>query len=228
MSKKQPQRITRRRALAASLGAAGVVAAGGTPAVAASRRRRSLDGKRVLIGIGEFAEGMETYYMLYRMIEEGAVPVVAAPSVKRLQMVVHDFEPKYEGYTEKLGYQIDVEVAYQDVDPGEYDGLLLPGGRAPEEIRQNEDLVKIVGHFMDEKIPLGAMCHGVMLLYTARPIKGLNMTAYLGIRRDIELLGGKFHDQPVVVDKTVVTSRGWPDLPYFMPKFIEVLAKKKK
>jgi len=221
MSEEKPRNITRRRALAAAAGAAGVAAAGPMQAMAAPR---SLEGKKVLVAIGEFAEGMETYYMVYRLIEEGAVPVAAAPTVKRLQMVVHDFEPRYEGYTEKLGYQINVQVAYKDGKPAQYHGLLLPGGRAPEEIRQNDDLVRILGYFMDKKLPLGAMCHGVMLLYTARPIKGLRMTAYHGIKRDIELLGGKFSDEPVVADGPVVTSRGWPDLPYFMPKFLEVLA----
>jgi len=226
MSKQKAEKITRRRVLTASATAAGAAAVGATAAAAQPRRARPLEGKRVLIAIGEFSEGMETYYMVYRMIEEGAVPVVAGLSKKRLQMVVHDFEPAYEGYTEKPGYQIDVEVAYKDVKPADYAGLLCPGGRAPEEIRQNRDLVKIVAHFMDNKLPLGAMCHGVMLLYTARPIKGLKMTAYGGIRKDIELLGGKFSDEPVVVDGSVVTSRGWPDLPYFMPKFVEVMAGK--
>jgi len=223
MSHDNQKKITRRRALAASLTTAGVAALGATPAVAAPKTAAPLAGKKVLVATGEFGEGMEVYYMIYRLMEEGAVPVVIAPSVKRLQMVVHDFEPRYEGYTEKLGYQVNVDVAYRDVDADDYHALLLPGGRAPEEIRQNADLVRIVAHFMKEKRPIGAMCHGVMLLYTAAPIKGLRMTAYHGIKRDIELLGGKFIDQPVVVDGPVVTSRGWPDLPYFMPKVLEVM-----
>ena len=226
MSQHRLQGISRRRAMTVSLGAAGLAALGAGPASAQAPQRQKLDGKRVLVAIGEFSEGMETYYMVYRLMEEGVVPVVAAAEAKRLQMVVHDFEPQYSNYTEKLGYQIEAHVAYKDVKPADYAGLLCPGGRAPEEIRQNRDLVKIVAHFMDNKLPLGAMCHGVMLLYTARPIKGLKMTAYGGIRKDIELLGGKFSDEPVVVDGSVVTSRGWPDLPYFMPKFVEVMAGK--
>jgi len=175
-----------------------------------------LKGKKVLICVGEFSEGMETYYLIYRMIEEGCTPVVAAPRAKRLQLVVHDFEPQYDGYTEKLGYQLEVKKAFRSVRPADYDGLLLPGGRAPEEIRQNEHLLDIVGWFLDHQRPLGAMCHGVMLLYSARPIDRMRLTAYPGIRRDIELLGGDYID--------AVTSRGWPDLPQFMPEFIRVLA----
>jgi len=182
-----------------------------------------LKGKKVLVCVGEFSEGMEVYYMIYRMIEEGCTPVVAAPRVKRLQMVVHDFEPEYDGYTEKLGYQLEVQKAFRDLRPADYAGLLLPGGRAPEEIRQDKHLIDVVGWFLDHQKPLGAMCHGVMLLYSARPIEGLRLTAYPGIRRDIELLGGKYLDHPVVVDGPLVTSRGWPDLPQFMPEFIRVL-----
>jgi len=191
---------------------------------ARSRASQPLRGKKVLVCIGEFSEGMETYYMIYRMIEEGVTPVVAAPRAKRLQLVVHDFEPEYDGYTEKLGYQLEVQKSFRSVRPADYHGLLLPGGRAPEEIRQNKHLIDIVGWFLDYRRPLGAMCHGVMLLYSARPIDGMRLTAYPGIRRDIELLGGDYFDQPVVVDGPVVTSRGWPDLPQFMPEFIRVLA----
>ncbi len=224
MFKHEPKKISRRRALAASFGAAGIATLGSTQALAASWPAGRLKGKRVLVCIGEFSEGLETYYLVYRLVEEGAVPVVAAASVKRLQMVVHDFDPQYSNYTEKPGYKIKTDVAYKDVNPADYDGLLIPGGRGPEEIRQYDDVLKIVRYFMDKKLPLGAMCHGVMLLYTGRTIKGRRMAAYHGIRADIESAGGVFVDKPAVVDGALVTSRGWPDLPYFMPKFLEVLA----
>ena len=226
MRKDQLRRTTRRQAMAASLGAAGMAAIGATKALAARQTTASLKGKRVLVAIGDFSEGLETYYMVYRLIEEGVVPVVAAAEVKRLQMVVHDFDPKYSNYIEITGYCIQTDVAYKDVKPTDYDGLLIPGGRGPEEIRQYKDALKIVGYFMDNKLPLGAICHGPQVIYAARPIKGRRVAAFSGIRADIELAGGIFVDEPVVVDGTMVTSRGWPDLPYFMPKFLEVLAGK--
>ena len=226
MSKDQSKKITRRQAVAASLGAAGLATIGATGAPATPRTDAPLDGKRVLVAIGDFSEDMETYYMAYRLIEEGVVPVVAAAEVKRLQMVVHDFDPKYSNYTETTGHCIQTDVAYKDVDPADYDGLLIPGGRGPEEIRQYEDALKIVGYFMDKNLPLGAMCHGPQVIYAARPIKGRRVACFCGIRADVELAGGVFVDQPVVVDGAMVTSRGWPDLPYFMPKFLEVLAGK--
>jgi protease I len=213
--------------MAVSLGAAGFAALVGQEA-SARPRTGSLEGKKVLVSIGDFSEGMETYYMVYRLMEEGIKPVVAAPAVKLLQMVVHDFDPQYTNYTEKLGYMIKVDVAYKDVNPQEYAGLLIPGGRGPEEIRQNKDALKLVGYFLDKKLPLGAMCHGPLVLWAARPVKGRRIAAYPGIRADVEQAGAAFVDEPVVVDGSLVTSRGWPDLPYFMPKFLQVLGKSRQ
>jgi protease I len=89
-------------------------------------------------------------------------------------------------------------------------------------------VLKIVGHFYDNKLPLGAMCHGPLAIWAARPVKGRKMTCYYGIRADLELAGAEFVDAPTVVDGPLVTSRGWPDLPDFMPKFLAVLAKAAK
>jgi len=226
MSQRESKKLSRRQVIAASLGAAGIAAVGATGALAKPRPSGPVKGKRVLVAVGEFSEGLETYYMLYRLMEEGALPVVAASKVKRLQLVVHDFDPQYSNYTEKMGYQIQTQVAYKDVHPAEYDGLLIPGGRGPEEIRQYDDVLKIVGYFIDKKRPLGAMCHGSQVVYAARSLKGRRVAAYHGIRADVELAGGVFVDEPVVVDGSLVTSRGWPDLPYFMPRFLKVLAGK--
>jgi len=226
MSGHESKEISRRRALAASLGAVGIAAVGGAQAAAAGGARKSLKGKRVLVGLGEFSEGMETYYMVYRLMEEGIVPVVAAADVKRLQLVVHDFDPKYSNYTEMLGYKIETKVAYKDVNPADYDGFLIPGGRGPEEMRQYKDVLDITGYFFDKRLPLGAMCHGPAVIWAARPVKGRKMTCYYGIRPDLELAGANFFDVPSVIDGAMVTSRGWPDLPYFMPQFLEVLAAK--
>jgi len=218
--------ITRRQAVAASLGFAGIAAAGAAPALARPRAGGPLKGKRVLVAIGEFSEALETYYMVYRLMEEGAKPVVAAAQAKMVQLVVHDFEARYSNYTEKLGYLIKGEAAYADVKAADYDGLLVPGGRGPEEIRQDKRVLDIVGHFLDKDLPLGAMCHGPQVLWAARPMKGRRIAACLAIKADVEWAGATFVDAPVVVDRKLVTSRGWPDLPEFMPRFVEVLSAK--
>lgn len=226
MSESKSKPITRRRALAGAVGAAGAAAVGSQATAQPHGTVQPLKGKRVLVAVGEFSEGLETYYMVYRLMEEGVVPTVAAKEVKRLQMVVHDFDPSFSNYIETKGYGIQTQIAYKDVEPGDYAGLVIPGGRGPEEIRQYPEVLAIAGHFMDKRLPLGAMCHGPQVLWAARPVKGRKMTCYPGIRPDLEVAGATFVDEPVVVDGMLVTSRGWPDLPYFMPKFLEVLGKK--
>lgn len=214
--------FSRREALATSLGAVGVSTVFTSPALASVNE--PLKDKRVLVMIGDFSEGLETYYMVYRLMESGGNPVVAAPKVKRLQMVVHDFDPEYSNYIEMTGYCIETEIAFEKVDPEKFDGLLIPGGRGPEQIRQDPEARRITRYFLEKNKPLGAMCHGPQLLYATQRLDGRKVAAYSGIRADIELSGAEYVDQPVVVDGKLVTSRGWPDLPYFMPKFLEVLA----
>lgn len=223
MSERSRQQMSRRQALAVSLGAAGGVAAGASAVTATSIDPAKAKGKKVLVAVGDFSEGMETYYMVFRLMEEGIKPVVAANQVKRLQMVVHDFDPKFSNYIEMTGYCIETDMAFEDVKPADYDGLLIPGGRGPEEIRQYPEMLKITRHFMDHEKPLGAMCHGPQVVWAAGSVKGRKMACYWGIRADLELAGATFVDEPTVIDGKLVTSRGWPDLPVFMPKFIEVL-----
>ncbi len=227
MSNNTPTHFSRRQILGASLGAAGIVATGtaaASPQPETHYGTKPLQGKKILVAIGDFSEGMETYYMVYRLMEEGITPVVAAASAKRLQMVVHDFEPEYTNYTEKLGYFIETDIAYKDVNPSDYDALLIPGGRGPEEIRQYKEALDIAGYFIDNKLPLGSMCHGPQVLYAARKMQGRRMAAFHGIRTDVEAAGATFVDEPVVVDGNMVSSRGWPDLPFFMPAFLKVVA----
>ncbi len=226
MNLDQSKRINRRQALAASLGFSGLAALGPSLAMAQPRANGPLMGKRVLVGIGEFSEGLETYYMIYRLKEEGAVPVVVATKAGTVQLVVHDLEPQYANYTEKLGYLIKADASYADVKAEDFQAVLIPGGRGPEVIRQDKAALKIVAQFLEKDLPLGAMCHGPMVIYAAGSVKGRRMTAYYGIRADIELAGAAFVDEPAVVDRKMVTSRGWLDLPDFMPKFLEVMAGK--
>ena len=180
--------------------------------------------QKVLIATGEFGESLEVYYCIFRLKEESMEPVLAAPSRKSLQLVVHDFEPGFDSYTEKLGYRVEADIAFSDVKPEEYDGLIIPGGRAPEEIRNEPALLGIVKHFLEsESKPLAAICHGVMLLYSAGDVKGRELTCYQGIRADVEFAGATYHDREVVVSGNVVTSRGWGDLNAFLSEFLKLL-----
>jgi len=230
---KDLKQVWTRRGVMAALAAGGLMAGAKLPALQAAEQENPAapqgkkSKKKVLICIGEFSEGLETYYMVYRLMEEEIEPVVVGPAAKRLLLVVHDFDPQYTNYVEYKGYGIEAQRTYQDIRPADYAGLLIPGGRGPEQIRQIKEAVELVGYFLDKNLPIGAMCHGPQMVWAARPVKGRTMTCYTGIRADLELAGAKFVDAPVVVDGNLITSRGWPDLPQFMPAFLKLLAQKR-
>lgn len=178
---------------------------------------------KVLIITGDAAESLEVMYPYQRLKEEGYEVHIAAPTKKVIQAVVHDFEPGFDTYTEKPGYRIPADLAFKDVKPEEYDGLVIPGGRAPEWIRNDEALPAVVKHFFDTGKPVAAICHAGLVLAAYGLIKGKTVTAYPALKADMEAAGAKFVDQEVVVDGKLVTSRAWPDHPAFMREFIKLL-----
>src|ERR1700676_3744460 len=94
---------------------------------------------KILILTGDAAESLEVMYPYQRLQEEGYEVHIAAPKKKKLHFVVHDFEPGFDTYTEKPGYSWDADLAFADVNPADYAALVIPGGRAPEYIRNNAD-----------------------------------------------------------------------------------------
>lgn len=179
--------------------------------------------KKVLLLAGDAVEALEVYYPYFRLLEAGHEAVIAAPSKKKLHTVVHDFE-SWDTYTEKPGYQIDAHLAFSDVVPSDYDGLILPGGRAPEYIRLDPHVQTIVRHFFDENKPVGAICHAVLILVAAKvPLAGRKMTAYTACRIDVESMGATYVEEGLHVDGKLVSGHAWPDLPGFMREFLKLL-----
>ena len=180
---------------------------------------------KVLIVAGDAVEAQELFYPYWRLKEEGIEVVVAAPSKKdALFTVVHDFEPGWETYTEKPGYRFGwVDLAYKDVKPEEFDGLIIPGGRAPEYMRTYPELEPIVRHFFERGKPVAAICHGPLVLAGYGLAKSRKMTCYMAVAPDLKQAGAEYVDQEVVVDGNLVTSRAWPDLPAFMKEFLKIL-----
>jgi len=183
---------------------------------------------KVLIIVGDGVEAQEIFYPYWRLKEAGVDVHVAAPSKKTVFTVVHDFEPGWETYTEKPGYRFGeqwVDMAFKDVRPEEYDGLIIPGGRAPEYIRIYPELAPIIKHFFEANKPVAAICHGPLVLLALVPehLKGRKMTAYGVLRPDIENAGATYEDAEVVVDGNLITSRAWPDLPAFMREFLKAI-----
>jgi len=178
---------------------------------------------KVLIVTGDGAESLEVMYPYQRLLEEGYETVIAAPTQKALHSVVHDFEPGWETNTEKLGYQIHPHLTFAEVQPDDYVGLVIPGGRAPEYIRYDAGLQKIVQAFFTANKPVAALCHAGQILAATNLVKGRTMTCYQLVRSEIIAAGANYIDQEVVVDGNLVTSRAWPDHPAFMREFMKLL-----
>ena len=181
---------------------------------------------KILIITGDAAESLEVMYPYQRLLEEGYQVDIAAPSVKKLQFVVHDFIDGFDTYTEKPGYTWPADVAFADVDPADYVALVIPGGRAPEYIRNDEDVQRIVGHFMTADEPVAELCHAPLVLAAAGALDGRRTAAYPALAPDVIAAGAEFVDAAGVVDGQLVSARAWPDHPAWMREFIRILRSK--
>ncbi|GAA0248556.1 DJ-1/PfpI family protein [Saccharothrix mutabilis subsp. mutabilis] len=180
---------------------------------------------RVLVLTGDAAEVLDAMYPVFRLREGGHEAVVAAPTTRPVKLVVHDFEPDCDAYTEKPGHRLPVDLAFADVDPERFDALVIPGGRAPEHIRTHPDVDRIVRHFFDHDLPVGTICHGPQVPAALGLLRGRTTAAYPPLQVDVEQAGATFVDAPDVVDGAMVSCRGWPDLPEWSRAFMRVLAK---
>jgi len=178
---------------------------------------------KVLIITGDAGEALEVMYPLQRLQEEGIAVDVAAPERRPIQTVVHDFVEGFDTYTEKPGYRVPVDIAFADVRPEEYTALIIPSGRAPEYLRNNAEVRRIVGHFYGASKPVGQLCHGPLIPAAAGLLQGRRTAAYNALEPDIELAGATFVDGDAVVDGHIVSGRAWPDHPGFMREFMRLL-----
>ncbi len=178
---------------------------------------------KILILTGDAAESLEVMYPYQRLLEEGYDVDIAAPSRKKLQFVVHDFVEGYDTYTEKPGYTCDADVAFADVDPSDYAALVVPGGRAPEYIRNDRDFQRIVTHFFDDEKPVAQICHAPLALASSGVLEGRRSAAYPALEPDVRAAGAEFVDGEAVVDGVMVSARAWPDHPAWMREFMRLL-----
>jgi len=181
---------------------------------------------KVLILTGEAAESLEVMYPYQRLREEGYEVHIAAPSKKKLHFVVHDFEPGYDTYTEKPGYSWDADVAFADVDPSQYAAMVVPGGRAPEYIRNHPDCLRVVRDFFEKEKPVAQLCHAPLVLMAAGVLKGKRTAAYPALEPDIKAAGAQFVNSEAVIDGVMVSARAWADHPAWMREFVRVLKQK--
>jgi protease I len=176
--------------------------------------RQQLEGKRAVILTADEFEDMELFFPLFRLLEEGVEVTVAAPT-------------KGQIYGE-AGYALEIDTTIDEIDPADYDLLIIPGGSptgAPTTIRNVAKAREIARAFFAENKPVRSICHGPYTLVSAGLVNGRRLTSYWedGVPEEIRGAGGVWVDESVVVDGNLVTSR-WPmDLPFFMREIMRLL-----
>ena len=178
---------------------------------------------KVLMPVGDAVEAIDTLYPFYRVQEDGFEMVVTGPEARVYAMVMHEIPPGWDITREGPSYHIEATIAFRDVDPNEYDGLFVTGGRGPEYLRYDKDLLNIVRHFFEEQKPVACVCHGVEILAAADVIRNKRMATVPKCQLDVEFSGGTFVNEGGVIDGNLVSGRGWQDQCLYMPVFMKNL-----
>jgi protease I len=172
--------------------------------------------KKILIITGDAGESFEILYATHRLLEAGYEPVIAAPKVKTMNLVIHDFEPGWDTYVERKGYLVESQISFDQVEPDDYVAVIFPGGRAPEYLRNDSRVIDIAKEFYDSGKYVFAICHGVQILVTAGLVTQRNIACYEHIKFEVESCGGIYvtPDQ-AVKDGRIVTGKTWQSHPEF-------------
>jgi len=204
------------------------------PAAAAEAGGAQASGHKgkVLMPVGDATEVVDTFYPFFRLQEEGYEVVVAGPEARLYHLVTHEVPPDssipWDITREGPGYHIKADIAFRDVKPEAYAGLFLSGGRAPEYLRYDKDLMRCVRHFFTAGKPVASVCHGVELVAAAGLLKGRKMTTVAKCEMDITQCGGEYSERPLVIDGNLISCRTWHDYGTpFMKTFIEQLNARK-
>ena len=164
--------------------------------------------KVLMISADEF-EDLELFVPYYRLQEAGIEVTLASLKTGKI--------------TGKHGYEMAVDAVIGKVEPVAYDALMLPGGKAPAKVRQDERALAVARYFMERKKPVAAICHGPQILITAGVMKARHATCYKSVAKEMKEAGALYEDEEVVVDGNLVTSRQPSDLPYFLRETMKLL-----
>ncbi len=173
-------------------------------------QEKPLAGKRILMFVGELYEDLELWYPRLRMREAGADVILAGPEAGQ----------RYAG---KHSYPCVSDVSYKQVHAADFDGVIIPGGMMPDQLRRDPKVLQLVRDFAAAGKLVAAICHGGWIPISAKVYKNVCVTGSLGIKDDLENAGAVWKDAPVIIDKNFVSSRKPDDLPDFCLGIIEVL-----
>lgn len=187
-----------------------------------------MTGKRILMLVGDFVEDYEVMVPFQALQMVGHTVHAVCPDKKagdHIRTAIHDFEGD-QTYTEKPGHNFTLNATFVNIQPDDHDALVIPGGRAPEYIRLNPEVIRMVRHFAQANKPIAAICHGAQLLAAADVVAGKRCTAYPACSPEVVRAGGVYVDTPVheaVVDGNLVTAPAWPAHPRWLAEFLKVL-----
>lgn len=189
--------------------------------------------KKILMLVGDYVEDYEAMVPFQMLTMVGHTVHAVCPGKKggeTVKTAVHDFEGD-QTYSEKPGHNFAINASFEEIKPEDYDGLVIPGGRAPEYIRLNEKVLDIVRHFAETNKPIASICHGLQLLAAADVVEGKVCTAYPAVKPDLIRAGAKWGEvnetfSNAYVDGNIVTAPAWPGHPEWIRKFLELLGSK--
>jgi len=189
--------------------------------------------KKILMLVGDFVEDYEAMVSFQMLTMVGHKVDTVCPGKKAGESVktaVHDFTGE-QTYSEKPGHNFAINATFGEVKPEDYDGLVIPGGRAPEYIRLDEKVLQMVKHFTDSGKPIAAICHGPQVLAAAGLLKGKKCMAYPAVKPEILSAGAEYIEpnqtfSNAYVDRNLVTAAAWPGHPEWIRKFLELLGTK--
>ncbi len=187
--------------------------------------------KKILQLVGDFVEDYEVMVPFQALQAVGHKVHAVCPDKRageKVRTAVHDFLGD-QTYSEKPGHDFALNATFANINPADYDALVISGGRAPEYIRLNAKVLEIVRHFFAENKPVASICHGAQVLVAAGVCKGRKISAYPAVGPDVTVAGGEYADIPVdkaVTDGNLVTAPAWPAHPDWIAQFLVVLGTK--